>query len=283
MTLNPRRTLPALAAVLLAAAPPAAGQDPPEPSIRVLVLEDAWRVGDEKTYTLEFDRAPFGRQAMKLVQIRVLPRGGAEAVFRQRITLDLRALGQEGTLEQSGTLVYLREKSGPYRYQEAVLRGNGYDTYRNRRDYAATGEVDLDPEQGSYRVARSGEEERRAPLPEAAEAILIDLLAVGQWERVFSKQRKWLVGETVEVPLLVPSELPRLDFHIDIAWPRPVEPELVQARIKVEAREEVEIFGARIPAFRCRVSPGGWTIWVSPLGGVLRFDDGRGLTGSLEP
>ena len=50
-----------------------------------------------------------------------------------------------------------------------------------------------------------------------------------------------------------------------------------------EAKEEIDLFGARLQAFRCRVEPTGMTLWLSPHGGVLRFDDGKGLTGALEP
>ena len=51
----------------------------------------------------------------------------------------------------------------------------------------------------------------------------------------------------------------------------------------MEARESIDLFGARLEAFRCRIEPAGMTLWVSTHGGVLRFDDGKGLSGALEP
>jgi hypothetical protein len=229
-----------------------------------------------------FDRAPLGRHAMRLVELRELPDGDREAVFRQRITLDLRALGQEGTLEQSGTIVYRRDSAGPYRYREAIVREGGYGTYRDRA-FRSTVEVELDPEAGTYRVARAEGTDAEGSLPPAAGAVLLDLLAMGHWERVFTARETWPLGETIPLPLLVPTEFPRLDYHLPILEPRRVEPDRVRAELTVEEVEEVEIFGARVRAFRCSVSPGGLTLWVSPRGGILRFDTGRGLTGALEP
>lgn len=284
-----RSVSPILLAAVLAAppeAPPSQEPSPssaPPPAISVQVLEEAWRVGDEKTYTLLFDRAPFGRHAMRLVALRDLPEGGREAIFRQRITLDLRALGQEGSLEHSGTIVY-GGASGPYRYREGVLRENGYATYRKGSDYRSVVEVELDPASGTYRVeARGSSEAGDRPLPPAAGSILLDLLALGHWERVFAARPVWSLGEIVPQSLLVPSPSPRFDYHLPVREPRTVFPTRVAADVTVEARETLDLFGAQVEAFRCRIVPPGLTLWVSPLGGVLRFQDGRGLAGALEP
>ena len=209
-----------LAAILAAAAAPPPATDPPsDPTeITVQVLDDAWRVGDEKTYTLLFDRAPFGRHAMSLVELRDLPGGGREAIFAQRITLDLRALGQQGMLQQTGTLVYRRDASGPYRYQEVVVAEGGYETYRRRGTFRSGIAVDLDPEARSYDVSTlGGKDADAAPLPAATGAILLDLLALGHWERVFSQHRHWPLGGTVKVRLLVPTAAPRFDYHLPVS------------------------------------------------------------------
>ena len=128
-----------------------------------------------------------------------------------------------------------------------------------------------------------GKDADAAPLPAATGAILLDLLALGHWERVFSQHRHWPLGGTVKVRLLVPTAAPRFDYHLPVTGPRPVEPREVTAAITVEALEEVAMFGARVQAFRCQVEPMGLTLWVSPHGGILRFEDGRGLSGALEP
>jgi hypothetical protein len=264
------------------AAPPEEGA-PRSAEIRVLVLEDAWRVGDEKTYTLMFDRAPFGRHAMRLVALRTGPDGEREAEFRQRITLDLRAIGQEGTLEQSGTIVYRAATSGPYRYREALLREEGYATYRSPGDYERSAAVDLDPATGTYRVRPDRGEALAGALPGPAEAVLLDLLALGHWERVFSLRERWPLASAVPAPLVLPTPPPRFDFHLAVAGPRPLDPTRLTASIVVEAVEEIDLLGARARAFRCGLEPLGMTLWVSPNGGILRFADGRGLTGALEP
>lgn len=277
-----------LLGVLLPAAsgaePPPTDEPPPHrPEITVQVLEDAWRVGDEKTYTLLFDRAPFGRQAMRLVALRERADGEHEAIFRQRITLDLRALGQRGTLEQTGTIVYLRERAGPYRYEEAILRHNGYATYRSPEDYRRSVQVELDPGTATYRVSALRDAEEHGPLPDAARAVLLDLLVLGHWERVFAVRRAWPLESISELPLLVPTEAPRFDFHLPVVAPREVRPMRLPASLQVEAMENIELFGVQVRAFRCRLEPLGMTLWVSPHGGILRFSDGRGLTGALEP
>ncbi len=257
---------------------------PLRPEIQVEVLEDAWSIGDEKTYTLLFDRAPLGRQALRLVALRRLPGGAEEAVFRQRITLDLRALGQTGTLEHSGTVRYRGRNAGPYHYREGLLTKNGYATYRKQRDYENLVEVQLDPEAGTYRIGTPGTEEvTEAALPASARAILVDLLVLGHWERVFESRSSWPLGESLPQSLLIPSPLPRFDFHLPVTGPRAVSPVVAETRITVEAREPIEIFGAQVDTFRCRIEPTGLVLWVSPHGGVLRFDDGKGLSGSLEP
>jgi len=254
------------------------------PELFVEVVEDAWAVGDEKTYTLMFDRVPLGSQAMKLVSLRRLPGDEREAVFQQRISLDLRALGQEGSLEHSGTIRYQLGGPGPYRYREGILTGNSYDTYRKGKSYRRLLEVELDPVSGTYRASERGTGNvQEGNLPGSAQAMLLDLMVLGHWERVFEARARWPVGESLPQPVVIPTSLPRLDFHVAVDGPRPVAPRATTLRIMVEAQEEIDLFGARLRAFRCRIEPAGMTLWVSPHGGVLRFDDGKGLTGTLEP
>jgi hypothetical protein len=280
-----RSLLLTLLAPLMAASPASAQEEPtPAPGIFIEVLEDAWVVGDEKTYTLLFDRAPFGRQAMRLEAIRTSPDGGREAVFEQRITLDLRALGQTGALEHTGTIVYRENGSGTYRYQEGLLRETGYATYRKRSDFSEVIEVELDSVSGTYRVGAPGADKKdeEGDLPAPAGAVLVDLLMLGHWERVLEGRPSWPLGESFPETIIVPSALPRFDYHIPAEGARPVEPQVVEARLTVEAREEIDLFGARVDAYRCRIEPTGMTLWVSPHGGVLLFQDDRGLSGSLE-
>lgn len=268
-----------------------AGSAPPQnplqaapPELFVEVLEDAWAVGDEKTYTLMFDRAPLGSQAMRLVSLRRLPGGEREAVFQQRISLDLRALGQKGSLEHSGTIRYRLSGPGPYHYREGLLTENRYDTYRKGKNYHRLLSVELEPAAGTYQVTEHGTgETTRGTLPGTTETLLLDLLLLGHWERVFEARARWPVGETLPQPVVLPTSMPRLDFHLALDGPRPVAPQATTLQIVVEAKEEIDLFGARLQAFRCRVEPTGLTLWISPHGGVLRFDDGRGLTGALEP
>jgi len=276
-----------LATVLAVPAGGAPQHDPPQaalPELVVEVLEDAWVVGDEKTYTLMFDRAPLGSQAMRLVALRRLPGDDREAVFQQRISLDLRALGQEGSLEHSGTIRYLLSGPGPYRYREGILADNSYGTYRKGKSYQGLLEVELDPAAGTYRTTERGAKEgQEIALPGPARALLLDLLVLGHWERVFEARARWPVGQSLPQPVVIPTALPRLDFHLPMTGPRAVTPEAATLQITVEAKEEIDLFGARLQAFRCRIEPTGMTLWVSPHGGVLRFDDGKGLTGALEP
>ncbi|MGD8377692.1 MAG: hypothetical protein PVF68_16285 [Acidobacteriota bacterium] len=280
-----RRGLGWLLLALAAGSPPAPGDlpSPRLPEITVEVVEDAWRVGDEKTYTLTFDRAPFGRQAMRLVSVRDLPDGDREAVFRQRIRLDLRAIGQPGSLEQAGTLTYRRSGPGPYRYEEVILDDREYDTYRGPGDYAADRNAAIDPGAGTYRVGRDPGSEETHALPEPTGAIVVDLLVVGHWEPVFAARKRWPLGSHWTLPLLLPTDPPRFDFHREVREPREVHPRRVDAELTIESKETIDLLGARLEAFRCRVEPFGITLWVSPHGGVLRFADGRGLVGSLEP
>lgn len=274
--------------LLLVAAPGLPGAEPATdppflPEIRVEVLEEAWRVGDEKTYTLLFDRAPFGRHALQLVSLETRPDGAREATFRQRLHLDLRAIGQQGTLEQSGTILYAGSGAGTYRYDEARLLEGEYDTYRSPRDYDGEVTAELDPVTGGFRVAPQPGSPHEGPLPRHTDAIVLDLLALGHWERVFSMRPRWPLSSTSTVPLLIPTAAPRFDFHRPVDGPRQVRPELVPVEITVEAIEKIDLFEAKVEAFRCRIEPMGYTLWVSPNGGILRFEDGRGLTGMLEP
>src|SRR5262249_15196831 len=74
---------------------------------RIQVLEEPWKVGDVKTYSLIFDYAPFGRQTIRLD--RILEQNGEKILeFSQMLHLDLRALGQEGSLYNFGTIRYAR-------------------------------------------------------------------------------------------------------------------------------------------------------------------------------
>ena len=93
----------------------------------------------------------------------------------------------------------------------------------------------------------------------------------------------WPATSATPLPLLVPTDPPRFDFHLPVLAPRDVRPALLSARLTIEALERIDLFGARVEAFRCRLDPLGMTLWVSPNGGILRFTDGRGLVGTLEP
>ncbi len=289
MSMRSRRFLGGAAVTAILALP--AGGAPQQsavqetlPELVVEVLADAWEVGDEKTYTLMFDRAPLGSQAMRLVALRRLPGDEREAVFQQRISLDLRALGQQGSLEHSGTIRYLLSGPGPYRYREGILKENGYGTYRKGKGYRRLLEVELDPAAGTYRTTERGTRDgQEGSLPGTAQTLLLDLLVLGHWERVFEARARWPVGESLPQPVVIPTSLPRLDFHLAVDGPRPVTPRATTLQVTVEAKEEIDLFGARLQAFRCRVEPTGMTLWLSPHGGVLRFDDGKGLTGALEP
>jgi hypothetical protein len=292
MSIRSRRFLPGSLVCALLAGPAAPANAAPQenvpqgnpPELVVEVLEDAWVVGDEKTYTLMFDRVPLGTQAMRLVALRQLPGDDREAVFQQRISLDLRALGQEGSLEHSGTIRYHLGGPGPYRYREGILEKNSYATYRKGKSYKGLLEVELDPMAGTYRAVERGSKDGvKGDLPGSARALLLDLMVLGHWERVFEARARWPAGQSLPQPVVIPTALPRLDFHLPLDGPRPVTPEATTLQITVEAKEEIDLFGARLQAFRCRMEPAGMTLWVSPHGGVLRFDDGKGLTGALEP
>jgi len=76
---------------------------------RIQVLEEPWKVGDLKTYSLIFDYAPFGRQTIRLDRI-VEESGERILEFSQMLHLDLRALGQEGSLYNFGDIRYARGK-----------------------------------------------------------------------------------------------------------------------------------------------------------------------------
>ena len=291
----------ALCSLLLAnaaePAPPAAvdpnapGKDEPQASNieeRIQVLEEPWKVGDVKTYSLIFDYAPFGRQTIRLD--RVLEEHGEKLLeFSQMLHLDLRALGQEGSLYNFGNIRYTHGKMfRHYRFEEVLKSWAGYSTYepsgkmRNR-----TVDVDRAPEGAALTISNGKDDPRprEVPVPVSQEgldhSVLVDLEIIGHWERLFLFDT-WKLGEEKVIPMMVPSEPVVYDYHLPVKDFRPIQPSVKNVRLKVEALEDVSVFSIDIPAFRCSIPEIGYTVWVTARGGVIKFDNGKGLTGVLE-
>ncbi|HZI93164.1 MAG TPA: hypothetical protein VFE84_02895 [Patescibacteria group bacterium] len=255
---------------------------------RIQVLEEPWKVGDVKTYSLIFDYAPFGRQTIRLD--RVTEENGEKVLeFSQMLHLDLRALGQEGSLYNFGTVRYARGKMfRHYKFEEVLKSWAGYTTYEpagRMRDRT----VDIDRgRDGAAVTIRNGKDDpapRGVPVtvtPDGLDhSVLVDLEIIGHWERLFLFDT-WALGEEKDIPMMVPSEPVVYDYHLPVKDFRPISPSLKVARLKVEALENVSVFSVDIPAFRCSIPEIGYTIWVTARGGVIKFDNGKGLTGVLE-
>jgi hypothetical protein len=296
------RLLPATVVLVLAAlpamarqeAPPAGGTgsqtDPNAPlrkdlEERIEVLEEPWKVGDLKTYSLIFDYAPFGRQTIRLD--RVLMEDGEKVMeFSQMLHLDLRALGQEGSLYNFGTVRYARGKMfRRYKFDEMLKSWSGYSTYEPQgkmRERNVT--LERAGDQASLSIKAGGGEPQPQPLPPLeglAGSVLIDLEVIGHWERLFLFDT-WALGEEKKIPMMVPSEPVVYDYHLPVKDFRPIAPRVEVVTLKVQALEDVSVFSIDIPAFRCVIEELGCTLWVTKRGGVIKFDNGKGLTGILE-
>jgi hypothetical protein len=246
------------------------------------VTEEPWKIGEVRSYTLLFDRVPFGREAIRLVEVQGEKQDRA-LKFSQTLTLDLRALGQEGFLTLHSVVQYERVRVARSYRVEGVLRDRpDYSTYPRALPPDARTVLNLDLPSSSPRMTwETGGASREIRLPPAGGAVLVDPLSMGHWERLFLGDR-WRVGQTRTLDLLLPTGPVRFDYHLDSLRPDPPAPERVRVSMTVEARESVEVFSVPIPAFRCRVPEMGLTLWVSDSGGILRYDDGHGLVAYLE-
>lgn len=280
---------------LLLAAPSA--QTPPDPNDEAVrspreeviqVLEEPWKVGDLKTYSLIFDHAPFGRQTIRLDRIHDAS-GERVLEFSQTLHLDLRALGQEGALNTFGNVRYARGKIfRRYRLDEVLQSWSGYSTYE-----PATGmrERSVELAQASsgatLAIGMDGKPAESVPLRDALApdgphaGVLVDLEVIGHWERIFLYDT-WVPGEEKRIQVLVPSEPVVYDYHLPVKEFRPIAPQVREVALRVGPLEPVSVFSVEIQAFRCTLPELGYTLWVTPRGGVIRFENGRGLTGILE-
>ncbi len=252
---------------------------------RIQVLEEPWKVGDLKTYSLIFDYAPFGRQTIRLDQV-VEESGERIMEFSQMLHLDLRALGQEGSLYNFGSVRYARGKMfREYRFNEVLKSWTGYSTYEPRSKMRErTVMLERAGSQASFSVKSGSAPAQPKPLPSSEDldtSILVDLEIIGHWERLFLFDT-WALGEEKTVPMMVPSDPVIYDYHLPVKDFRPISPSVKEVTLKVEALEDVSVFSVNIEAFRCTIPDLGYTVWVTRRGGVIRFDNGRGLTGVLE-
>lgn len=263
----------------------------PQMEERIQVLEEPWKVGDVKTYSLIFDYAPFGRQTIRLDH--VLEEDGEKILeFSQMLHLDLRALGQEGSLYNFGDIRYTRgKKFRHYHFEEVLKSWAGYSTYEPSGKMRER-TVDFDRSGGSSGGAaltiRNGKQDKppiEVPLqmsPDGIEnSVLVDLEIIGHWERLFLFDT-WKLGEEKVVPMMVPSEPVVYDYHLPVKDFRAISPRVKNVTLKVQALESVSVFSIDIPAFRCVIPEIGYTVWVTARGGVIKFDNGKGLTGVLE-
>lgn len=270
--------------------PPAAAPDQPQRSDveeRIQVLEEPWKVGDVKTYSLIFDYAPFGRQTVRLD--RILDEGGEKLLeFSQMLHLDLRALGQEGSLYNFGTIRYARGKMfRKYKFDEILKSWSGYATYEptgKMRERTVTLDRAGDTAALSIQAGGAKEEPEPHPLPALdgiEKSVMIDLEIIGHWERLFLFET-WMIGDEKRIPMMIPSQPIVYDYHLPVKDFRPIDPSIREVTLKVVAMEPVSVFSVDIPAFRCVIPEIGYTVWVTARGGVIKFDNGKGLTGILE-
>jgi hypothetical protein len=109
----------------------------------------------------------------------------------------------------------------------------------------------------------------------------VDLEIMGHWERLFLFDT-WAVGDSKKVPMVVPSEPVVYDYHLQVNEFRPIVPRVREVTLEVGPMENVSVFSVDIAAFRCTLPELGLVLWVTPRGGVIKFDTGRGLVGILE-
>lgn len=278
-----RPVLSLLGAVLwMVSASPSRLQERAEGSDFIRVTEEPWKIGEIRTYTLLLDQAPFGRETIRLDDIQGKGEGRSLR-FAQTLALDLRAIGQEGALLSYSTIRYERGRiARAYRTENLVRERSGYSTYQKAGARDQRQLVSLDLATHPPRMTLSGGEiDVEIPLPPAEGAAVVDPLSMGHWERLFLGDA-WRLGESRAVDLLLPAGLFRFDYHLTTgALSAPV-PKRIRATVRVEAKEMVEVFSVPIPAFRCRIPELGYTLWVTESGGILRFEDGRGLVVCLE-
>jgi hypothetical protein len=251
---------------------------------RIQVLEEPWKVGDVKTYSLIFDHAPFGRQTVRLDRV-VEDEGEKLLEFSQMLHLDLRALGQEGSLYNFGTVRYARGKMfRRYQFDEMLRSWTGYTTYEPRdkmRERGVTLERAGSEATLTVREGKADPPPRKLELEGLEGSVLVDLEIVGHWERLFLYDT-WAVGDRKTVPMVVPSEPVVYDYHVPVKDFRPITPRIKDVTLEVGPLEPVSVFSVDIQAFRCSLPELGLVLWVTPRGGVIKFDNGRGLVGVLE-
>ncbi|HET6372443.1 MAG TPA: hypothetical protein VFG76_04000 [Candidatus Polarisedimenticolia bacterium] len=287
-----RLSLATLGLILVTRVGAQEAQETPEPppirgdvEERIQVLEEPWKVGDVKTYSLIFDYAPFGRQTIRLD--RVVVEGGEKILeFSQMLHLDLRALGQEGALYNFGNVRYARGKMfRHYGFNEMLKSWSGYSTYEPRgKMRERTVVLDRAGDAASLSVKTDSTQEPPRTLPSLGDldtSVMVDLEIIGHWERLFLFDT-WALGEEKQIPMMVPSEPTIYDYHLPVKEFRSITPSIKHVTLKVEALEDVSVFSVAIPAFKCVLPDIGYTIWVTARGGVIKFDNGRGLTGILE-
>lgn len=281
-----------MAACCLALPGSLAAQDDPNEAIarggpeeRIEVLEEPWKVGDVKTYSLIFDYAPFGRQTIRLDHV-IEEAGERIMEFSQMLHLDLRALGQEGSLYNFGNIRYARGKMfREYSFNEVLKSWAGYSTYEpsdKMRERVVTLERAGDTAALSMRYGGAKPQlQTLPPMEDLDTSVLVDLEIIGHWERLFLFDT-WALGEKKSIPMMVPGEPVVYDYHLPVKEFRRIEPQVKETTLIVEAVENVSVFAVDIEAFRCRIPEIGYTVWVTKRGGVIKFDNGKGLTGILE-
>lgn len=252
---------------------------------RIQVLEEPWKVGDLKTYSLIFDYAPFGRQTIRLDRI-VEESGERILEFSQMLHLDLRALGQEGSLYNFGDIRYARGKMfRRYHFDEVLRSWSGYSTYEPKdrmRERVVT--IERSGDRAAIAVGEGDDPAAMRPLSDVGDignSVLVDLEIMGHWERLFLFDT-WARGEKKRIPMMVPSDAVLYDYHLPVKEFRPIAPRVKDVILEVGQVENVSVFSIEIEAFRCTIPELGYTIWVTPRGGVIKFDNGKGLTGVLE-
>ena len=202
---------------------------------RIQVLEEPWKVGDVKTYSLIFDYAPFGRQTVRLD--RVLDEGGEKLLeFSQMLHLDLRALGQEGSLYNFGTIRYARGKMfRRYRFEEILKSWSGYATYEpsgKMRERTVTLDRAGDTAALSIQAGKTKDDadpRTLPPLDGIEKSVMIDLEIIGHWERLFLFET-WVLGDEKKIPMMIPSQPIVYDYHIPVKDFRPIDPTVRRIR-----------------------------------------------------
>jgi hypothetical protein len=247
----------------------------------IRVIGEPWKIGEARSYTLQFDHAPFGRETIRL-ESQEGEGDTRQLRFTETLVLDLRALGQEGTLLRYSTVEYARGRiARAFRSEEILRKHPEYSTYARSSDSETVRLLRLDLETDPPRLWRSERGTVRGTvLAPARPAALVDPLSMGHWERLFL-DGTWRVGDSRDLDLLLPFGLFRFDFHLD-ARRTDTPPERRAVTMRVEAREPVEVFSVPIPAFRCRIPELNTVLWVSASGGILRLEDRRGLVVTLE-